>query len=474
MKLAIPAQHQSSRIVSAWRRLRRTDRSSLRASVPLCMVSPEKIRVLSDPVDFRETLLKLISQAKSRILIAALYLQDDDGGREILAALYAAKKRSPQIDISVFVDWHRAQRGLIGKTKSEGNAALYKAMAREHEEQIGIYGVPVQRSELLGVMHLKGFVIDDTVLFSGASLNDVYLKKHNRYRIDRYHVIESKPLAESMADFLTTQLRAHPATISLSQPNIPKTATIRQAIAHLRREMAGASYEARPEGNEKPVSEATDTIGLMPLIGLGARKNMLNSAILQMIGEAQKNIVLFTPYFNLPRPVRKAFDMALKRGCKITIILGDKTANDFYIRPEEPFKAIGTLPYLYEVNLRRFCIKRQPAINAGQLNIHLWKHDDNSFHLKGLLVDEEYALLTGHNINPRAWRLDLENGIIIHDPQHQLIDQHLAELDRLLVHTKHLTHFAELDDISTYPQAVQRLLKRLSRVSADRLINQVL
>ena len=68
------------------------------------MVSPEKIRVLSDPVDFRETLLKLISQAKSRILIAALYVQDDNGGREILAALYAAKKRSPQIDISVFVD----------------------------------------------------------------------------------------------------------------------------------------------------------------------------------------------------------------------------------------------------------------------------------------------------------------------------------------------------------------------------------
>lgn len=43
---------------------------------------------------------------------------------------------------------------------------------------------------------LKEFVIDNTVLYSGASLNDVYLHRHERYRLDRYHLIRNRTLAE--------------------------------------------------------------------------------------------------------------------------------------------------------------------------------------------------------------------------------------------------------------------------------------
>ena len=78
------------------------------------------------------------------------------------------------------------------------------------------------------------------------------------------------------------------------------------------------------------------------------------------------------------------------------------------------------MPYLYEGNLRRFCKTHQGAIDQGLLNVHLWRHEHHTFHVKGLLVDEDYALLTGNNINPRAWRLDLENGLLIHDPQQEV------------------------------------------------------
>ncbi|EVU10582.1 phospholipase D family protein, partial [Vibrio parahaemolyticus V-223/04] len=47
--------------------------------------------------------------------------------------------------------------------------------------------------------------------------------------------------------------------------------------------------------------------------------------------------------------------------------------------------------------------------------MHLWKHENNSFHLKGIWVDKRYMLLTGNNLNPRAWSLDLENGLLIQD-----------------------------------------------------------
>jgi CDP-diacylglycerol--serine O-phosphatidyltransferase len=229
-----------------------------------------------------------------------------------------------------------------------------------------------------------------------------------------------------------------------------------------------ASYDFE-SGEIKP-----GELGITPLIGLGARANALNHTILQLIRHTQKRLVLFTPYFNLPGPIRRAIDARMRAGCTVTIVLGDKTANDFYIPPNEPFKTIGALPYLYEANLRRFCTVHQRDIDSGRLNVHLWRDGDNTFHLKGLMVDEDYALLTGNNINPRAWRLDLENGLLVHDPQRLLLAQHQAELARILVHTQRLDHHQSLDAVDSYPLPVQRLMRRLARVRADRLVNQML
>lgn len=455
-----------SRLARVWRSLRSP--LQLLGDLPSIPIAAADISVLNAPSDFREKLLELIAGARSRILIAALYLQDDEAGREVLSALYAAKQAYPQLEIGVFVDWHRAQRGLIGKARSEGNAALYRQMAERLGAGVTVYGVPVQRREFMGVLHLKGFVIDDCVLYSGASLNDVYLHRHDRYRLDRYHLIGSAALADCMANFLTKTIRDNPAVHALDCGSVPKTASIRNQIVSFRRLLAGSRYHFE-DGYLRP-----GEVGITPLAGLGIRANPLNTAILQLIQQARKRIIVFTPYFNLPGPLSRALDSRIKAGCHVTIVLGDKTANDFYIPPDEPFKAIGALPYLYEANLRRFCKTRREAIDAGNLDIHLWRHESNTFHLKGLLVDDDYALLTGNNFNPRAWRLDLENGLLIHDPAKLLLAQHQAELGRILAHTRHLSSHSELDSVDSYPPRVQRLLRRLARFRADRLVNQVL
>ncbi|MDR3088165.1 MAG: CDP-diacylglycerol--serine O-phosphatidyltransferase [Azoarcus sp.] len=436
--------------------------------LPAIPVMAENFEVLESPEAYRRTLLALIAEARQRILIPTLYLQDDDGGREILQALYAAKAAHPELEVAVFVDWHRAQRGLIGKGRSEGNAAMYRAMAERFGPGVEICGVPVQRREIMGVMHLKGFIIDNTVLFSGASLNDVYLQRHERYRIDRYHLIRSCALADCLAVILEQTLRQSTAVHSLNTPGVPKTAEIRQEIIAFRRELARARY--RFAGDRIRQGE----IGVTPLFGLGIRDNGLNRTIVELIRQAKNQLVLFTPYFNPPGPVQRALDARLKGGCRVMIVLGDKTANDFYIPPDEAFKAIGAVPYLYETNLRRFCKARQRFIDSGQLDVRLWRNEDNTYHLKGLLVDDDYTLLTGNNINPRAWRLDLENGLLIHDPNKLLSGLHRAELERVLAHTRRLANHADLDPFDAYPEPVQRLIKRLARVRADRLVNQVL
>lgn len=461
-------------LLGRWRR--RSPRPPALAALPCLPVVAQRVLTLSGPEEFREKLLALIAAARERILISTLYLQDDDAGREVLAALYAAKAARSALQIAIFVDWHRAQRGLIGKARSAGNAALYTEMAGRLGPGVPIYGVPVQKRELMGVMHLKGFVIDDSVLYSGASINDIYLHRHQRYRLDRYHLIDSRQVADRLAGLMIEVLRPDPAVCALDAAPRPKTSSLHRAIGNLRRTLAHSSYLIAAAPASAPVFTpiGAGQVGITPLLGLGTRGNALNAVVLQLIERAERRLVLFTPYFNLPRSVRRAIDEKIRQRCQVTIIVGDKTANDYYIPLGDPFSTIGALPYLYEANLRRFCKTHQKAVDQGRLDLYLWRHDGHSFHVKGMLVDDDYALLTGSNINPRAWRLDLENGLLIHDPQRCLREQHEAELERILAHAQRLDHHRALDSVDSYPPPVQRLLKRLARTRTDHLVNQLL
>jgi len=448
---------------------RRTPKaSSTLESLPLFAVPADAIDVLRDPAAFRGELLRLIAHASRRIVIVTLYLQDDDGGREVLDALYAAKARQPSLQISVFVDWHRAQRGLIGRQKSAGNVGMYREYAARFGAGVEIYGVPVQNRELLGVLHLKGFVIDDAVLYSGASLNDVYLMRHGRYRLDRYHLLRHRGLADAMAAFVERYFVGSDAVRRLNVAGVPATRALQPAIREFRQQLQRARYDI-PQEKPGPAD-----VAVTPLVGFGGSDNALNEVLLALLRSTRERLILLTPYFNLPRPVRAALGLLLRRGCSIDIMVGDKTANDFYIPPGQPFKTIGLLPYLYENNLRRFARAHRAHIASGQLNIHLWRDGDNSYHLKGLFIDDDVAVLTGNNLNPRAWTLDLENGLVLRDPARKLQAKHRAEWAALQRHATRLSDYHALESPRHYPAEVRKLLRRLNRTRLDRLVNRLL
>ncbi len=80
-------------------------------------------------------------------------------------------------------------------------------MAQENPGvDVPVYGVPINTREALGVLHFKGFIIDDSVLYSGASLNDVYLHQHDKYRYDRYHLIRNRKMSDIMFEWVTQNI----------------------------------------------------------------------------------------------------------------------------------------------------------------------------------------------------------------------------------------------------------------------------
>ncbi|MBV7545840.1 CDP-diacylglycerol--serine O-phosphatidyltransferase [Pseudomonas sp. PDM26] len=430
-------------------------------------LTADAVGILSGAAEFRRCLLEKIAGATRRIYIVALYLQQDEAGQEILDALHAAKLARPELDVVVVVDWLRAQRGLIGAGKQPGNCAWYQEMTRTHASEVPIYGVPVQTRELFGVLHLKGFVIDDCVIYSGASLNNVYLHKFDKYRYDRYHLLHNRDLADSMQHLVQHGLVASKAVHRLDLPNLPTTRSLRHDIGDLRSRLKHAAYDTS--------RGTTDRSGLSvsPLLGVG-KNNSLNRVICELIASAQQQLIICTPYFNLPLAIIREINRALARGVKIDIVVGDKTANDFYIPPSEPFRVISTLPYLYEISLRRFAKRHQRNIDSGQLNLHLWRDGDNTYHLKGMWIDRRYTLLTGNNLNPRAFRLDLENALLIDDPHGELLEPRRHELTEIFRHTSRIEHFQNLETLAEYPAGVARFLKRVSRVRIERLLYRIL
>jgi CDP-diacylglycerol--serine O-phosphatidyltransferase len=432
-------------------------------------ISKEDLYILPCTRGYQHKIFELIESAKKRIYITALYLQDDAAGAAVLTALYEAKKKNPQLDVKVFVDFLRAQRGLVGHKKSIGNIRLYRELNGLYQHPIKIYGVPVKSREFLGVLHLKGLVFDDTVLYSGASINDIYLHYADRYRADRYHVINSADLAESFVKYLNKNLASSQAVQSLTSTHFVSVKSIRQLIRRQKLSLRKSEYQFH---SSRPVEE-TD-ISLTPVIGLGSRKNQLNKAILQLINQTKNEIIIFTPYFNFPAKVYKAVLLLLRKKIKVTVIVGDKKANDFFIPEGERFERIGILPYVYESNLKRFLKSNQKHIDAGHLDVNLWQDQSNSFHLKGINSDQSNYLITGHNINPRAWRLDLENGILIQDPNQQLLKKFADELILVMAHCTKVDHFDEIDNLSDYPVEVKRLLKNMKRTRFDKILNQLL
>ncbi|EMH6405269.1 CDP-diacylglycerol--serine O-phosphatidyltransferase [Providencia rettgeri] len=436
-------------------------------SLPKLSQEIADVKTLYKTEDFRDELLKQISQAQNTIYITALYLEKDDAGKDVLHALYAAKQANTSLDVKILVDWHRAQRGRIGAAANATNADWYYDVAKHYPEiEIPIYGIPVNTREALGVLHLKGFLFDDTLLYSGASINDVYLQRHNKYRYDRYHLIKNSQLTASMKKFIDDALLQSDAIHLLNTPNRPKTAEFKHLIKQFRLGLRGASYQF--SGNA-----SNDELSVTPFVGLG-KKNDLNRVITHLMGATNNKLTICTPYFNLPAVLVRVISRLLRDGKQVEIIIGDKTANDFYIPPEEPFKIIGALPYLYEINLRRFVSRLQRFIDSQQLTVRLWKDADNTYHLKGMWVDNHWQLITGNNLNPRAWGLDLENAVLIHDPKQQLQEQRNHELECIRTHTKVVSHFRELDSIQTYPVKVKKLIRRLRRIRVDRLISRIL
>lgn len=424
--------------------------------------SPE---ILLSPEAFREELLASIAKAEKRIYLAALYITPDEAGWEIVDALVKAKQERPDLEIKVLIDFHRNQRGRIGEKNAETGVDLFRTANDKlpTDQQIDFLGVPVASKERAGVFHTKGIVIDDTLFYSGASLNNVYLKKQGEYRLDRYFVFrDEQPLADVVADYLQT-ISEQEAVRKLDQVKVPVDPNLKKQIGALRKH-----FQEFKQGN---VSESAQSNAMQVLFLAGLEQgNVVSETILNLVAAAEKDVTLYTPYFNPAKKLRASIRSALARSVTVNLVIGDKTANDFYRDPNEinntglspmergKLALADALPYIYEQNLRKFISEFHEEIKSGLLNVFIWKDGKNTFHAKGVDVDNGTAILmTGHNQNNRSDRRDAETGLLILNADPDTQSNLQAEKTAILANTKKITAAEDLPTALVYPGLVRAI-----------------
>ena len=119
---------------------------------------------------FRSTLLKYIAQAKKEIFITALYLEHDEAGEEDPWCALHRKQQRPELSITVIAD--RAPNTWAYWCLCWCNKCrlVLPCCVQQHLISRSLFTVFPNTREALGVLHLKGFIFDDTIIYSGEVL----------------------------------------------------------------------------------------------------------------------------------------------------------------------------------------------------------------------------------------------------------------------------------------------------------------
>ncbi|XP_076154936.1 CDP-diacylglycerol--glycerol-3-phosphate 3-phosphatidyltransferase, mitochondrial [Alosa pseudoharengus] len=180
--------------------------------VPAFRVPGARVHILHSPEEFYQVMKARIKTAKSRVVMASLYLGTGPLEQDLVDCMEEALERSqnqgssPDLQVSMLLDYTRGSRG-----KNNSRTMLLPLLQRFPDQmRVSLYHTPDLRgllrllvperfNETIGVQHIKAYLFDDSLIISGANLSDSYFTN----RQDRYVLLEDCPeVANFFADLV--------------------------------------------------------------------------------------------------------------------------------------------------------------------------------------------------------------------------------------------------------------------------------
>lgn len=369
---------------------------------------------------------------------------------------HAISSNNGNIKVRFLLDYMRGSRGIQNSRKMlepllQGEYAHCSEVFLYHTPKLrGILKaiMPDRFNEVIGLQHMKLYIVDDTLIISGANLNNDYFTN----RQDRYFVIED---AKELCDFyddlvkrvgefsfilksngtteLSSTLNSHPC--EGPRKEFPDEAASRIRI------LFHNEIQKRIELNKKQEALHADT-WVFPLVQMGQLNIMHDSAVtLRLLQTAPQGarLKLATGYFNLT----SEYISAVLKQCRATcdLLTAHPTTNGFFSA-----KGIASgIPAAYtkiEESFYKTCEKL-----GQQERVTLWEFIKPgwTYHAKGLWYFAPgqrkpcLTLIGSPNFGYRSVNRDLETQIAIVTKNEKLQTALGEEQERLFSCAKPVT-----------------------------------
>ncbi|KAJ8377681.1 hypothetical protein AAFF_G00255260 [Aldrovandia affinis] len=404
--------------------------------VPAFRVPGGQVHVLHSPDEFYQVMKARIKTAKTRVVIASLYLGTGPLEQDLVDCMQEALESSQReggasdLQISILLDHTRGSRG-----KRNSRSMLLPLLQRfPAHMRVSLYHTPDLRgvlrllvpqrfNETIGVQHIKVYLFDNSLIMSGANLSDSYFTN----RQDRYVLLEECP---ALADFFS-QLVGAVGDVSLQlQPD--GSERMEEGMVHpyrgnraefslvARRRIMGVVnaaqtrqrlQEAEPEAAGAP---PTDTwvfplVQMRPL-GIHLDEQVTERLLTEAGGQAQ--VYLTSGYFNLTRAYMR---LVLGAGARFHILMASPEVNGFFGAQG----LAGAIPAAYTHIAQQFYSKVCHLGQQHRVRLHEFHRLHWTFHAKGLWYylhgcDRPCLTLIGSpNFGYRSVHRDLEAQIAI-------------------------------------------------------------
>ncbi|KAA3677537.1 CDP-diacylglycerol---glycerol-3-phosphate 3-phosphatidyltransferase [Paragonimus westermani] len=429
------------------------------SELPVFTVNPDQVNILKTPHDLYTNLLGLIKNSQKRIVLSTLYI--GTGALEVRlvdAIEQAIRKRNVQV--LILLDASRGLRhsslthscsGLqqeatviqASQTSATSSCSLLSPLTSYPGVSVALYHNPDLRgwlysllpnrlNEVIGVQHIKAYVVDDSVLLTGANLSHEYFTK----RQDRAWVFERLP---ALADFYSGLVRTvsrfcyhltpSGIPVPLSLETDPKRANLKSFKDSFRNAVATYLDSVRCFHPVPPVF--SHEAYLIPLVQCGPfgirTEECFTTRLLQSVATAvhkRCRLSLASGYFNLTRAYENLLVdyTLLNPESRLELLCASPSANGFLNSPG----LSGYIPMAYRESLIKLLSRfhcTQTAQRDSWPLVSEYGRPEWTFHAKGIWIEERpcvstepttaVTLIGSSNLSYRSLNRDLESLLVV-------------------------------------------------------------
>ncbi|XP_027199465.2 phosphatidylglycerophosphate synthase 1 [Dermatophagoides pteronyssinus] len=427
--------------------------------VPIFRVHSSNISVIKTPVDFYETLKNLSDQSTKRICISSLYIGTDHLEKDLVESFYQAKSKSPDLNLTILLDYNRATRETPKSDQSNGptssksillplinqgaNVNFY--LTHLTSRHYGLWRRP-KWNELISLHHMKLYIFDNNIIISGANLSDTYFTN----RQDRYILIRDSPTLCDYFDQLIQTIGQFSLKLNTTgdfqlhdnwhyDPRKFFHRYLFKINAHKAIKNLNNDFSAKTTFNHHNINDdVVDTI-VFPLLQMKSLKirdeEKFTSCLFENQWPKSTRLDIATGYFNLIQKYQKKLTENSCLSPPTTILMASEEANGFY----EGNGLLRYVPYVYTYYVRKFLQRINKLSNPNQISIRYYDRSKWSFHGKGIWLQtpEYYLTMVGStNFGYRSVYRDNEAQLVIITKNERLKETFQSEFVDLVHHSR--------------------------------------